>query len=128
MVFTWRRPLRYFSAGDEDAFFRWLQAIPGIVAVEGSGRELAIRFRSTKVSSAALTELIALYRRYDGDLADLAVFESRSNRKWFRNPGAYWYRAVSAISRNRSSERDRLFCFLMVAQQYIAFGQLNVED
>jgi len=94
MNLTWRRPMRYFSSRDEQAFFRWLESIPGVIGVRGVGRELRIELRSPRVSAEALKELIALYRRYGGRLRDLAVFESPGNRRWFRNPKAYWYRGV----------------------------------
>jgi hypothetical protein len=94
MVITWRGQLQYLSPGDEDAFFRWLHAIPGVQTVEGQGRELFIRLRSAKLGSGALRELIALYTRYGGNLSELAVFENSSNRQWFRDKKAYWYRAV----------------------------------
>ena len=94
MNLTWRRPMRYFSSGDEDAFFRWLESIPGVIRVRGVGRELLIELRSVRISAEALRELIALYRRYGGQLRDLAVFENAGNRGWFRDPNAYWYRGV----------------------------------
>ena len=91
--------MRYFSSRDEKAFFRWLESIPGVVGVRGVGRELRIELRSGRISAEALRELIALYRRYGGRLRDLAVFESTSNRRWFRNPNAYWHRGVFGSSK-----------------------------
>jgi hypothetical protein len=79
----WKAPMRYWSQGDESAFFTWLQAIPGVVAVQGQGRELHIRFRSKRVSSASLRELFALYRRYGGDLSELAIFKTEANASLF---------------------------------------------
>lgn len=75
-------------------FFRWLQAIPGVIRVMGRGRQLHVELRSKRLSKRALKEFIALYRRYGGRLGDLAVFETASNRQWFRDPRAYWYRGV----------------------------------
>jgi hypothetical protein len=36
--------MRYYSAGDETAFFEWLQYIPGVKSV--LGRRLALLFQS----------------------------------------------------------------------------------
>jgi len=43
-----------------------------------------------------LRELIALYRRYDGKMSELEQFANDTNRSWFQNPAAYWYKAVFA--------------------------------
>ncbi len=107
MTITWRRPLRYLSAGDESAFFRWLSGIPGVVSVTGKGRALEIRLRSTMLSAPALRELLAVYKRYGGNLRDLAVLESPSNRAWFRDPAAFWYRSVFG-STSRASKTKRV--------------------
>lgn len=88
--------MRYGSPGDEAAFFGWLQSIPGVLSVQGAGRELHIRMRSNRVSAATLYELIALYERFQGDMAELARFESSSNTAWFRQPDKYWYTRVFA--------------------------------
>jgi hypothetical protein len=93
---VWHAPMRYRSAGDERAFFGWLQSIPGVVSVRGEGRELHIGLRSNRVSSAALRELLALYARYGGKLEELARFENASNTAWFSEPGSYWHTSVFA--------------------------------
>ena len=91
---VWTAPTTYYSAGDERAFFAWLQSIPGVVKVEGRGRELCVHLRSKRLSAAALRELLALYSRYQGNMRELAQFEQSSNASWFRNPKAYWYEGV----------------------------------
>jgi len=87
----WHAPMQYFSAGDEAAFFSWLQAIPGVLSVHGQGRELHIRLRSRRLSSSSLRELIALYLRFNGELRELAQFENPSNSEWLRASEAYWH-------------------------------------
>jgi len=86
--------MRYGSPGDESAYFAWLQSIPGVMRIEGRGRELMIHLRSKRLSARALRELLALYSRYGGNLRELAQFESPSNASWFRAPDAYWYKGV----------------------------------
>lgn len=78
----WRAPMRYYAPGDEAAFFGWLQAIPGVLGVAGTGTELHIAVRSTRLSRASMTELVAIYRRYGGDLRELSLFVTAANRAW----------------------------------------------
>lgn len=92
----YKAPMLYYSQRDEDAFFGWLQAIPGVISVRGLGRELHIRMRSKRVSAETLRELIALYERYKGDMSELMQFENSSNTAWFRDPKSYWYKRVFA--------------------------------
>ena len=91
---VWRAPMRYLSQGDEAAFFSWLSSVPGVVSVVGSGRELHIRLRSTRLSQQSLRELIALYTRYEGHLSELAQFATEANSAWFKAPNAVWHREV----------------------------------
>jgi hypothetical protein len=103
---VWGAPMRYWSAGDESAFFGWLQSIPGVVSVRGEGRELHIKLRSKRLSATALRELLALYTRYGGKLEELAQFESAANAEWFCRPGSYWHAGVFGRKKsvNPSSE------------------------
>lgn len=78
----WQAPMSYYAPGDEAAFFGWLQSIPGILSVIGSGRELHIQTRSTRLSRNSILELVALYRRYQGNLGELAMFSTPTNKAW----------------------------------------------
>lgn len=89
---------RYHSAGDEKAFFRWLESIPGVVAVRGVGGELEVTLRSRRLSDIALRELIALHLRYRLPMRHLAQFETDRNRAWFRQSGTPWFKAVFGAS------------------------------
>jgi hypothetical protein len=95
----WQAPMRYFSQGDEAAFFSWLQSIPGVIAAEGRSRELHIKLRSKRLSSESLREFIALYRRYNGNMTELAQFATPSNSSWFCSTEAYWRKKVFGASR-----------------------------
>jgi hypothetical protein len=94
MTLVWKARMHYYSRRDEDVFFSWLQSIPGVLKVQGRGTELFIRLRSKRLSATALRELLALYMRYDGNMRELAQFETSSNAAWFKNPKAYWYKGV----------------------------------
>lgn len=89
--------MRYWSQGDEAAFFAWLKSVPGVVAVVGSSGELHIQLRSKHLSELGLRELIALYTRYDGNLSELAQFVTDANSAWFKAPNAVWHRAVFEV-------------------------------
>ena len=84
----------YYSEGDERAFFEWLKRIPCVTKLGGEGEELHIHVASSKVTLSSLRELIAAFRRYGVSMQQLAQLETATNRKWFRDPSAYWYRSI----------------------------------
>jgi len=102
--------MKYMSEGDERAFFNWLQAIPCVIGVRGSGRELHIRLKSRRLSQNDLREFIALYGRYGGRMAELAQFANASNQSWFCSPAASWHSKVFAAPQkpNQSLEPTRV--------------------
>ena len=53
----------YFSAGDEDSFFGWLDRIACVSSYKGEGRSLYIEL-SRKPRTAELHELMGLFERY----------------------------------------------------------------
>jgi hypothetical protein len=65
-----------------------------VYKIEGAGEELHIHVRGRRLSSECLRELIALFSRYKGPMSQLAQFENPSNRKWFKDPRAFWHRQV----------------------------------
>lgn len=93
----WTARMHYYSRADEAAFFGWLHSISGVTEVRGQGRELVIQLKSKKLSQTALRELIALYRRYDGNMSELEQFVNDTNRSWFQHPDADWHSAVFAV-------------------------------
>jgi hypothetical protein len=99
----WTAPMAYWSPRDETAFFNWLQSIPGVTDVRGQGRELFIRMKSKRLSQANLLELLALYRRYDGCMPELAQFANDTNRHWFQHPDAWWYKSVFEAGQHQSA-------------------------
>jgi hypothetical protein len=56
------------------ATIHWSVPIEFVTRVEGRGTELVIHLRSKRISKTALKELLAIYRRYGGDLSELAQF------------------------------------------------------
>ena len=84
----------YYSQLDEAAFFTWLEAIAGVKRVVGTPDGLVVTLRSSKLSEAALRDMLALHWRYRLPMKDLAKFHNAGNDRWFRNPGSYWHEAV----------------------------------
>lgn len=99
----------YYSQGDEDAFFAWLQSIPCVAGVGGSGTDLHIELKS-QPDDLELRELLALFFRYKMDMKSLAIFETSSNAAWFSKKSMYWYKGVfgskATSPRTHPSDRD----------------------
>src|SRR5579862_8515316 len=94
-VLLWNARMTYGSYGDEKAFFTWLESISGVTRVVGSADHgLVIHLRSKRLSQSALRDLLAIYRRYVGDMSQLAQFLTPENESWFKSPEKYWYKAV----------------------------------
>jgi hypothetical protein len=85
--------VRFLSPGDESAFFRWAEGVPGIASVTGEGENIVLMARA-RLSEHALRELLALFHRYNVPLGQLAVFATPANARWFTSPNAYWYKSV----------------------------------
>jgi hypothetical protein len=85
--------IRYYSSGDEDAFFEWLRRIGCVGTLWGAGPELVIPL-IRRPSNSDLRELLALFRRYEVDMRQLARFAGGKDRAWFIDPTTTWHRAV----------------------------------
>jgi hypothetical protein len=86
--------VRFYSAADEDAFFSWLKKLPFVRRAEGRGLSLYIDVNPLSIDEDGLRELLALFRRYEVDLAQLIVFDRDEFSDWFRDPRTYWHKAV----------------------------------
>lgn len=86
--------VRFFSPGDESAFFEWLDKLPFVARYEGHGRTLYISINSIAVDEYGLREMLALFRRYGVELRQLALFDRDEFAEWFRDKQAYWYKDV----------------------------------
>jgi hypothetical protein len=79
------------SAGDEKAFFDWLQSIPCVEAAVGRSRALHITLRK-QPSNSELRELIALLYRYRLDMRPPAALRNARNEGWFaENRSSFWH-------------------------------------
>ena len=79
---------RFVSKGDEEHFFEWLQSIPGVGAVKGSGRSLLIDVREKTLPRASFTELAGLFERYR--ISKRGLKQVAGNRsRWSTN--LFWF-------------------------------------
>jgi hypothetical protein len=84
----------FFSPGDEEAFFDWLQSILCVKSVRGCLRDLHIALKK-QPNKSELRELIALLYRYRIDMRPLAAFKNKRNAAWFaENRDAFWHSGV----------------------------------
>ena len=83
----------YYSQNDETAFFEWLDRMDIVENYRGEVHDLFITL-ARKPTKGDLRELLAFFFRYGIDTAQLARFETKTNRAWLRNPQTYWHRKM----------------------------------
>lgn len=83
----------YYSPLDEKHMFEWAKELSCFIDWDGD----TLVVRSRRISQEALRDLLALFRRYEIPMDQLAQFENATNRHWFRAPTAYWYKFVFGV-------------------------------
>jgi hypothetical protein len=86
--------VRYYSTGDERAFFEWLDRIPCVTSVEGRASTLYLSSYRLTADEDVITELLSLYHRYDIDMSELIAFDRDDVAEWLRNSNAFWYKKI----------------------------------
>jgi hypothetical protein len=87
---------KYFSPGDEAAFFSWLMSIGCVENVTGELRDLHIKLKR-RPTAAQLRELVALFFRYRMNMKPLAALRTPTNENWFyKDTNAFWHSRVFA--------------------------------
>ena len=86
-------PVPFYSEGDEDNFFNWLQSIPAVRGVSGTAKGLEV-FIEEPLDDLSLYELIALMTRYSLDRRCLRPLCERDDKCWFRDKEKYWYQSI----------------------------------
>ncbi|MCD5329674.1 hypothetical protein ACFFU8_15245 [Chromobacterium piscinae] len=82
----------FYSYGDERRFFQGLDEIDCIKNIKGVGRDLIFDINLNYLSKERLLELIALFWRYQIDLAPLRVLAERSKKfAWLSEECHYWH-------------------------------------
>lgn len=87
------RSMHYGSANDERAFFEWLERIDGFANAKGVGEELHVHIKES-IDESSLRDLIALFFRYNIDLAQIPKVVSLHQHPWLLKPSVYWFSAM----------------------------------
>jgi hypothetical protein len=83
--------VRFYSRGDEDAFFEWTSKIKVIKKFEGVGDEMLLYINSSRISDKGFRELTALFQRYKVDKRQLGQFiNSKNIQKKLSQPGSHY--------------------------------------
>jgi hypothetical protein len=61
---------------------------------EGELDALNIYVNQARVDAGSVYELLAMFRRYGVDMAQLRVFDREEFASWFRNPKSHWFNEV----------------------------------
>ena len=92
-LLTIAEPPLWFAYSDEKNFFGWLESIPSVGKVVGTGKGLELQLKDP-VDDESLRDLIALLTRYGLDRSVLAPLATAKNRSWFKNKKSFWYDSV----------------------------------
>lgn len=88
------RRVWYYSEHDEAAFFEWLDKLACVEKYEGQLDVLNIYVDQAQMDAGSLYEILALFRRYRVDMAQLRAFDRDEFASWFRNPQSYWFKDI----------------------------------
>lgn len=100
------RWVKFYSQGDEAAFFSFAEGIPAVRKVEGISDSIVLHLRPP-VSDNSLRDLLALLFRYKVDMRPLAELKTRENSDWFCDAEAYWHKKVfSTVARRQTKGSD----------------------
>lgn len=94
----------FFSPGDEQGFYSWLNSIPSVVAVGGIGTIIEITLGSKRIPQRDLREILAIFHRYSMDKRVLRQLDSPRS-PWFRDRKAYWYADVFGRAQGSAKRR-----------------------
>ena len=96
---TLTQPNMFGSKLDKDAYFRWIQAIPGVTSVEGlpaadptpgAPARLRVGIDMKRFDEWSLREIFSLYYRFDLDFEELRTFINDDNKLWVYDPQKFW--------------------------------------
>lgn len=88
------RDISFYSQGDQDAFFQWLNRIPGVEGYRGQRSTLLLAANPNIGEEWDPVEFVALYRRYNIDMKELRVLFTSRLDPWYRDPERYWYNEI----------------------------------
>lgn len=85
--------VKFYSTGDERAFFEFAKNIKGVRRIYGVGDEIQMSVAS-RLSDASLRDMLGLFHRYKIEMRQLSQYLTPRNSEWFRDERGYWYRRV----------------------------------
>jgi hypothetical protein len=85
--------VRFYSQGDERAFFDFAGNIKSISKIKGVGEEIQLKVAS-RVSDTSLRDLVGLFQRYHIRMNQLRQFATSRNHHWFHDRRAFWFAKV----------------------------------
>lgn len=77
------KKVTFFHSQDEEAFFKWLEKMPYIASVKGSGNILLIEINEKLFDNDALRAIVALFRRYKINLRTLHPLITQEREELF---------------------------------------------
>jgi hypothetical protein len=102
----------WYSQNDKDVFFGWLKKVKSVVQVRGRLHTVYMDFQVVKFNEKDLHEILALFRRYNVDLGQLAKLERRGNKQWFADKSQWWYVPVFRRKPKTVDELEHLAALL----------------
>jgi hypothetical protein len=83
------RRVKFYSQGDERAFFEFAGGIDGVRKIAGGGNEIRVSV-SSRLSDASLRDVL----RYKIEMRQLRQFLTPRNDAWFHDERKFWFRKV----------------------------------
>jgi hypothetical protein len=84
---------RFYSSGDEEAFFFWLKSIPAVKSFTGKHKGLSVEI-ADPIDDDSLRELIGLLSRYEINMSCLRLLAHDQNASWLKDKDRYWYNSI----------------------------------
>lgn len=118
----WLRGPMFGSDFDEDAFFKWLQSISGVVSVVGNGHGLDVDVDFSLFDDESLKNMMVLHSRYKLDSAAIRAFLIENEEEWIFDANTYWAKKISKQIVNP----QQMLSFLVRPPQYEASLEENI--
>jgi hypothetical protein len=76
----------FYSVGDENSFFQWIYRLRGYKSCAGIGQSVRIDFEFESMDRETLSDLVAIFRRYNLDLTILRPLANAPDGAWLSDP------------------------------------------
>ena len=92
-----KEPMWFWDYNDEEAFFEWIDKLrPELERVRGGPQGLTLYIREN-ISPFTLISLIALFKRYNLNLALLQKLVTKDNKDQIQDKTKYWYKEMFQV-------------------------------